>query len=347
MPGPSLGTVPTSTMGPCSNAHRTVCPALVALSILRCKGTPHPVTLRPNPLPNGTASKGGGKCPKEPHARYRGGGGQGGGPPSRPGAWCATPCCPRGPAERSRRPRGDAAGPASSPSCSRGVPLGRGPPGSWVRTMQQQELPEPVRPALTATAVRVDGVYLEVAAAAASVPAHAKHRHVPAMVRRAQVGPGIHEGLEGGPQPAPHPGPCTGARRLAGLPAVDQLGQDGQRRAALVVTDADIAARNAPQPQHMIQVLKPHPLRAETPNRGTLGPRPLIADHTHGTQQRTPSALTQTPSNGSMCHPLSTHIGVHMHTPIHSPCGIHIHSDMPTYLRSLLHPHRHNQFEGI
>ena len=47
--------------------------ALFALSILRCRGTPRPVALGPTPLPKGTTSSGGGRCPREPHARSHSG----------------------------------------------------------------------------------------------------------------------------------------------------------------------------------------------------------------------------------------------------------------------------------
>ena len=47
--------------------------ALIALSLLRCRGTPRPVALGPTPLPKGTTSKGGGRCPGEPHARAHSG----------------------------------------------------------------------------------------------------------------------------------------------------------------------------------------------------------------------------------------------------------------------------------
>ena len=43
--------------------------ALNAPSILRCQGTPRPVAPGPTPLPKGTTSKGGGRCPGEPHVR--------------------------------------------------------------------------------------------------------------------------------------------------------------------------------------------------------------------------------------------------------------------------------------
>ena len=47
--------------------------ALFAPSILRCRGTPRLVALGPTPLPKGTTSKGGGRCPGEPHARSHSG----------------------------------------------------------------------------------------------------------------------------------------------------------------------------------------------------------------------------------------------------------------------------------
>ena len=47
--------------------------ALIAPSILRCRGTPRPVALGPNPLPKGTTSKGGGRCRGKPHARSHSG----------------------------------------------------------------------------------------------------------------------------------------------------------------------------------------------------------------------------------------------------------------------------------
>ena len=47
--------------------------ALFAPSILRCQGTPRPVALGPPPLLKGTTSKGGGRCPREPHARSHSG----------------------------------------------------------------------------------------------------------------------------------------------------------------------------------------------------------------------------------------------------------------------------------
>ena len=47
--------------------------ALIAASILRCRGTPRPVALGPTPLPKGTTSMGGGRCPGEPHARSHSG----------------------------------------------------------------------------------------------------------------------------------------------------------------------------------------------------------------------------------------------------------------------------------
>ena len=40
-----------------------------ALPSLHGRGTPRPVALGPTPLPKGTTSKGGGRCPGEPHAR--------------------------------------------------------------------------------------------------------------------------------------------------------------------------------------------------------------------------------------------------------------------------------------
>ena len=43
--------------------------ALFAPSVLRCRGAPRPVALGPTPLPKGKTSKGGGRCPGEPHAR--------------------------------------------------------------------------------------------------------------------------------------------------------------------------------------------------------------------------------------------------------------------------------------
>ena len=50
-----------------------VCLALIAPSILRCRGTPRPVALGPTPLPQGTTSKGGDRCPGEPRARSHSG----------------------------------------------------------------------------------------------------------------------------------------------------------------------------------------------------------------------------------------------------------------------------------
>ena len=47
--------------------------ALIAPSILRCRGTPRPVALGLTPLPKGTTSKGGGRCPGEPHAQSHSG----------------------------------------------------------------------------------------------------------------------------------------------------------------------------------------------------------------------------------------------------------------------------------
>ena len=47
--------------------------ALLAPSILRCRGTACPVALGPSPLPKGTTSKGGGSCPRKPHARSHSG----------------------------------------------------------------------------------------------------------------------------------------------------------------------------------------------------------------------------------------------------------------------------------
>ena len=50
-----------------------VCLALIALSILRSRGTPRPAALGPTPFPQGTTSKGGGRCLGEPHARSHSG----------------------------------------------------------------------------------------------------------------------------------------------------------------------------------------------------------------------------------------------------------------------------------